>query len=75
MNLYYMRDNHTFRALPLNIEGALSAIREEFGDGYTHGSLMCKDVPNGYLHAHGDLKEFETKVVDFYAANVTEQNA
>jgi hypothetical protein len=46
MNLYYMRDNHTFRALPLDVEQAVAAVREEFEDGYTSGMLCTKDIPH-----------------------------
>ena len=75
MKIFYMRENHTFLTLSLNIAEALSAIREEFSEGNGHGSLCCKSVPNGFVDANGDLDKFEAQVRDFYAANVTEQNA
>jgi hypothetical protein len=37
--IYYMRDNHTFRNLPENVETALQYISDELLDGYTSGLL------------------------------------
>lgn len=39
---WYMRDNHTFRGLPLDVEGALAVMREERDDGQTYGMLCGK---------------------------------
>lgn len=75
MKIFYMRENHTFLPLPLNVEESVAAIREEFDNGHGHGSLCCKSVPNGFIDANGDVDKFEAQVRDFYAANVTEQNA
>lgn len=47
VRIWYMRDNHTFRALPLDIEGALAVMREERDDGQTYGMLCGK--PGGVV--------------------------
>ena len=44
---WYMRDNHTFRALPLDVEAALTAMREERDAGQTYG-MLCGS-PNGVV--------------------------
>lgn len=60
---WYMRDNHTFRPLPLDVDAALQVMREERDDGNTYGMLCGK--PDGVLgsvmHAHGaaDWPRFE----------------
>ena len=46
---WYMRDNHTFRALPLDVEQALAIIREELDVGNTYG-LLC-GRPTGVVPA------------------------
>ena len=44
---WYMRDDHTFRALPLDVEAALEAMREERDAGNTYG-MLCGH-PSGVL--------------------------
>lgn len=44
---WYMRDNHTFRALPLDVECALAVMRQERDAGDTYGMLCGK--PSGVL--------------------------
>ena len=39
VRFWYMRDNHTFRALPLDVDSALSVMREERDAGHTYGML------------------------------------
>ena len=41
---WYMRDNHTFRALPLNVDAALAAMSEERDAGETYGMLCGNPV-------------------------------
>jgi hypothetical protein len=51
---WYMRDNHTFRALPLDVEAALAVMREERDAGNTYGMLCGKPeggVVPGPIHA------------------------
>ena len=60
-----MRDNNTFRALPLDVENALAAMREERDDGQTHG-MLCgepRGVIRGFVHAGaGDAwSDFEAR--------------
>lgn len=45
MTLWYMRDNHTFRKLPLDPDRAIAAMREEWDDGYTGGCLFSRPAP------------------------------
>lgn len=61
MKLYYMRDTHTFRALPLDVERAIIVLREEFADGCTHGMLCTKSISVEPVRAHGQWAEFEHK--------------
>lgn len=44
---WYMRDNHTFRALPLDVEAALAVMREERDAGQTFG-MLCGS-PDGVV--------------------------
>lgn len=44
---WYMRDNHTFRALPLDVDAALAAMREERDAGSTYGMLCGR--PDGVV--------------------------
>jgi hypothetical protein len=63
--LYYMRDNHTFRLLPLDVEQAISVLRDEFDERYTYGMLCSKSftAADGYepCHARQDFAEFEPR--------------
>ena len=50
---YYMRSNHTFRALPLDVEAALVVMRDERDAGQTYG-MLCgrpRGVVPGPVHA------------------------
>lgn len=44
---WYMRDNHTFRALPLDVDEALAVMRSERDDGNTCG-MLCGS-PHGVV--------------------------
>lgn len=44
---WYMRDNHTFRALPLDVDAALAVMREERDAGQTYGMLCGR--PDGVV--------------------------
>ena len=54
---YYMRDNHSFRRLPLEVDAAMAAIREEFDDGWTGGMLCTKDYRMDRRNVHANGKE------------------
>lgn len=41
LKCWYMRDNHTFRRVPLDVEEAISMLKKEFEEGYTYGSLLA----------------------------------
>ena len=60
---WYMRDNHTFRALPLDVDEALAVLRSERDDGQTYGMLFGRPdgVVPGPVHAPGATQwpEFE----------------
>jgi hypothetical protein len=69
MKLYYMRDNHTFRPLPLDIEGAIAGCREEFDAGYTSG-MLCRTphtFPEINVHAMSDWSDFEARAREWLA--------
>jgi hypothetical protein len=54
MKIYYMRDNHTFLPLPLDVGVSESLLRQEFDDGHTCGMLCSKDPKmRDLLHARG----------------------
>lgn len=59
MKLWYMRDNHTFRPLPLNLEEAIAILKNEVvdsGDSYgSYGMLCARDssMNEEVVHAHG----------------------
>ncbi len=53
MNIYYMRDNHTFLRLPLDADEAIDMMKAEFEKGYSYGMLCTKDHPVEPLHARG----------------------
>jgi hypothetical protein len=54
MKIYYMRDNHTFLPLPLDIAASESLLRKEFDDGWTYG-MLCSNSKGmeAKLHASG----------------------
>ena len=52
MKIYYMRDNHTFVPLPLDVELAESLLRKEFEKGWTYG-MCCSQGMQNILHAKG----------------------
>lgn len=76
MKLWYMRDNHTFRELPLSVEQAMEAIREEFVAGYSYG-MLCTKRPGAAapLHAGKRYDEFVPLARDWLAAEIAARNA
>lgn len=38
----YMRDNRTFRALPLHTDNAIAAVLAEWDEGWTSGTLFMR---------------------------------
>ena len=63
MNLYYMRDNHTFRPLPPSVEQAVEVLREEYAKGWSYGMLCVGDGPRRSSTCHGgkEFAEFEPR--------------
>lgn len=51
--IWYMRDNHTFLRLPLNVDQALQLIRQEFVEGMSYGMLCSKNNELPLVHAEG----------------------
>ena len=47
VSCWYMRDDHTFRRLPLDVEAALAVMREERDAGHTYGMLCGR--PRGVV--------------------------
>lgn len=69
IKIYYMRDNHTFRSISLNVEKALEQIKEEIDAGYSYG-MVCSKFPKAPapIHAKG-IKSwtcFKEQVRKFY---------
>jgi hypothetical protein len=50
---WFMRDNHTFRKLTGTVDDRIAAIMEELDDGYTSGSMFCKELN---IDIHCDYK-------------------
>ena len=67
--IWYMRDNHTFKRLSLNVGEAVEQMRAEFDAGWTHGMLCTSSLPVGNVHAHGGgrWQEFEIAARKWYA--------
>lgn len=69
MKLWYMRDDHLFCELPLDVEEAIEVIRQQFAKGQTSGMLCADGGPpkksmmtiDPYAHARGDFAEFEPR--------------
>ena len=61
--LWYMRDNHTFRRLPANVDDAMAILRDEFDAGETYGMLCTKQGPMAGKneHARKDWGDFEPR--------------
>ena len=66
MNLYYMRDNHTFKKLSMDVDIAIEQIKKEFKDGYTMGMLCTHDATIQPIHASADLVSFIQKIKQWY---------
>jgi hypothetical protein len=47
VQVWYMRDDHMFRPLPLDVEAALAVMREERDAGQTYGMLCGR--PDGVV--------------------------
>lgn len=75
--LWYMRDNHTFCALPMDEERAMEILREEFANGNTYG-MLCSDggrppkplTIDRDAHARADFAEFAPRARRWLAAEI-----
>lgn len=73
LRIWYMRDNHTFRSLPLDVEAAVLALRQEFDVGETYGILFSKHPRvKGCVHAANDWPAFEAAARKWLAVAVSE---
>ena len=73
LKIWYMRDNHTFRPLPLDVHAAMAAIREEWNEGYTYG-MLCSDSrikPN--VHGRGDWNAFVPEAMAWLERAIEQQ--
>ena len=64
MKIWYMRDNHTFLSLPLDVDKAMKRLRAAFIDELdTYGMLCTKEGPmkSTNEHARSDWAEFEPR--------------
>lgn len=64
LKLWYMRDNHTFIRLPLDLNVAMTKLRTAFIDERdTYGMLCTKQGPmqNAPEHAYANWDEFEPR--------------
>lgn len=72
VQIWYMRDNFTFKALPLEVEQAIEILRNERDAGYTYGMLCGRPVgvTPPVLHAGGEEEwdSFEDKARLWIAA-------
>ena len=71
VTIYYMRDNHTFRALPLDVEAAIGAMREERDAGNTYGMLCSQQITN-VVHAPSaaEWDDFELRAREWLEAAI-----
>ena len=67
MNIWYMRDNPTFRKLPRDADAAMDVLREEFAAGNNYG-MLCGKEGIGVEHAHSTWPEFEPRARKWLAA-------
>ena len=61
---WYMRDGHTFRALPLDVDAAIAVLRAERDAGETHGMLCGKPnalFPNVHAGSATEWDQFEAQ--------------
>jgi hypothetical protein len=71
MPIWYMRDDHTFAPLPLNIDEAMEALEHELS--YYASGMLCARHPWGatavdVCHAHyDDLDGFRARARDWLA--------
>lgn len=56
MKLYYMRDNHTFKPLPFNVDNAEAILRQEFDNGCTCG-MLCATPSKSMEIVHAPCSE------------------
>ena len=67
LRIFYMRDNHTFKPLSLDVDQALLELLDEWNEGWNHGMLASKhDRAPKELHADGDWESFKLKVRWWY---------
>lgn len=74
VKITYMRDNHTFRSLPLEVEGAMKILRDEFSAGNTYG-MLCgypKGVVDSVVHARDQARwhEFEIEAREWLESTI-----
>lgn len=66
-----MRDNHSFRRVPLqtaeDLENAIRIVREEFDDGHSHGMLCSKHpkLERDSVHGRGNWETFEPQAIEW----------
>jgi hypothetical protein len=74
ISIWYMRDNHTFLQLPLDVKAAIELISHEFAAGYSHGMLCSKHPAMAYKHVHGNgsiaWHAFETEAREWLASAI-----
>lgn len=71
VKIYYMRDNHMFKLLSLDVEVALEEISAEWDEGYTSGSVCSKSPgmpPSVNSRGKAYWYEFTQAVLAYYAA-------
>lgn len=66
LSIYYARDNHTFKELPLDVEKSVSILRQEFAAGNSYGMLCA--YPQGIIdvvHAgrKSEIEDFITRAI------------
>ncbi len=67
VTVWYMRDNHTFLRLPLEVNLALQALEDEFIHGDSRGMLCSKHpgLVNIQYHSNGNWNDFKPLAVGF----------
>ena len=54
IDMYYMRDNHTFRKLSDDLNEAIKEIESELDEGWTSG-MLCSSCKS-FINVHSDFR-------------------
>lgn len=70
VQIWYMRDNHTFASLPLDLETAMVTLRETFDGPCGRYGMLCSKQIDGRVHARADWASFEPEARAWISAAI-----